>query len=142
MVDLLLGTEASRFIIHLTSTDSLVPLARRIQGAGREVYVGVVIGDDLSGIDAVADVLDGVQCMGIKNIGKQGEVYDERVLTLIHHVHRRYPSLPVAVDGGVSVHTLPQLIESGVSQFAVGSALFHGDVDQNFLDLMRCIESC
>lgn len=122
---------ARRVTVHLSSTKQIDRCLRQVRDAGSEAYVGVVIDDDVQPLEAIADHLDGVQCMGIKDIGRQGEPYDHRVLTLMRTVRTLCPSAPIAVDGGVSPKTIPELLEAGAGCLAIGSALFRGDVSRN-----------
>lgn len=138
-LDVWLSSGADRYIIHLSSTRDLSSCVERIRSFGSEVYVAVVIGDVLEDLSFIADRIDGVQCMGIASVGRQGEPYDSRAAGLVRSVRERYPSLPVSVDGAVSVHTVPVLLEAGASQFVVGSALFSGDVDSNFSALLSAV---
>ena len=126
-----LESDVQRVIVHLSSTKRLAACARQVRDAGREVYVGVTVNDLLDGLQDVAEQIDGVQCMGIAEVGKQGEPFDERVFDLIGRVQTLCPSLPVAVDGGVSPLHIPPLLDDGVSSLVIGSALFRGDVDTN-----------
>lgn len=135
LLGLWLVTDAVRFIVHRMSTKYLTFCVNRIKDDGREVYVGLTSDDTPKSIESVADSIDGVQCMGIAQIGKQGEPYDERIETLIAAIRDAYPDLLIQIDGGVSVQTIPRLSEAGATRFAVGSALFTGDAEKNFSDL-------
>lgn len=68
--------------------------------------------------------VDFVQCMGIADIGHQGEPFDERVLGKIKEIGDAYPGLPIAVDGGVNLLNAPLLIEAGATRLVVGSAIW------------------
>ncbi|MDE0243569.1 MAG: thiamine phosphate synthase [Candidatus Kaiserbacteria bacterium] len=131
VLDQWLLSGARRVSVHLSSTRHIKRCLQQVRDAGSEAYVGVVIDDDISTLETVSDHLDGIQCMGIKDIGRQGEPYDRRVLNLMQAVQDLCPGVPVAVDGGVSPKTIPELIEAGASCLAVGSALFRGDVSGN-----------
>ncbi|MCY4577199.1 MAG: hypothetical protein OXB96_02070 [Candidatus Kaiserbacteria bacterium] len=132
-------TDATRFIIHRASTQYVSYCVNRVKDDGREVYLGLTAHDTLEGVASVLEVVDGVQCMGIAELGKQGEPYDERIETLIAAIHNAYPALPIQADGGVSVQTAPRLLAAGVTQFAVGSALFQGDVAENLTTLQQAV---
>jgi ribulose-phosphate 3-epimerase len=54
---------------------------------------------------------DYVQFMGIAKIGKQGEPFDKRVLPKISAFRKKYPDMPLQVDGGVSFETAPLLLQ-------------------------------
>ena len=133
-------TDAVRFVIHRMSTKYLTYCVSRVKEEGHEVFIGLTGDDTLAGIGSVIDVIDGVQCMGIEQIGKQGEPYSERIESLVQEIRDAYPELPIQIDGGVSAQTIPRLLEAGATQFAVGSALFSGDVEQNFSDLQHLCE--
>ena len=130
-------TDATRLIVHRTSTQYVSYCVNRVKDDGREVYLGLTANDTFEGVTSVLEMIDGVQCMGIAEIGKQGEPYDERIETLIVKIREAYPTLPIQVDGGVSVQTMPRLLRAGATQFAVGSALFRGDVKENFVKLQE-----
>ena len=132
-------TDATRLIIHRASTQYVSYCVNRVKEDGREVYLGLTAADTVAGVASVLELVDGVQCMGIAEIGKQGEPYDERIETLIVDIHKAYPKLPIQVDGGVSAQTMPRLLSAGVERFAVGSALFRGDVKENFSILQKVV---
>ena len=135
----LLATRVSRCIIHLTATRMLSSCIQLVRDAGREVYIGVVIDDNLADLEPYLFHVDGIQCMGIRHIGAQGEPFDERVLDLINAVRQLRPEVPITVDGGVSSSSLPMLVEAEVTHFAVGSALFRGDPEENYATLMELV---
>lgn len=130
-------TDATRLIIHRASTQYVSYCINRVKEDRREVYLGLTIEDTLAGVASVLAMVDGVQCMGIAEIGKQGEPYAERIETLIADIRQARPSLPIQVDGGVSAQTISRLLDAGATQFAVGSALLQGDVEENFSALQE-----
>ena len=132
-------TDATRLIIHRASTQYLSYCINRVKDDGREVYLGLTARDTLEGVASALDIVDGVQCMGIAEIGRQGVPYHEQIEVLIADIHKAYPSLPIQVDGGVSAQTIPRLLEVGAVQFAVGSALFQGDVKKNMTALQESV---
>jgi len=136
-LDLWLSVNAKRYIIHLSSTKNILKCINLIRESGKEVYIGVSIGDDVSILKECIEHIDGVQCMGISNIGSQGEPYDSRVFQLIESVKEINSDIPISVDGGMSVNTISMLSCLGISQFVVGSALYKGDVEKNFTELLK-----
>ncbi len=71
-----------------------------------------------------AGLVTSVQCMGIVKIGMQGQPFDERTLTNIEVLRARYPKLPIAVDGGVTLENAKKLIDAGATRLVIGSAIF------------------
>ena len=66
---------------------------------------------------------------------------------LVTDIHRAYPSLPIQIDGGISVQTMPRLLEVGATQFAVGLSTISGRYPREFYDIagvrtcthMKCV---
>ena len=81
-----------------------------------------------------------VQVMGIKTIGKQGELLDPHVFTLIKNLTILYPGIEIQVDGGVNETNIAQLREAGVTKFVCGSAVFNGDPKTNIEKLKSLIQ--
>ncbi|MEX0930608.1 MAG: hypothetical protein WDZ79_02925 [Candidatus Paceibacterota bacterium] len=70
------------------------------------------------------DGIDFIQCMGIERIGYQGQEFDERVLENVSELRRRYPEMPISVDGSVNLDTAGELVEAGATRLVAGSAIF------------------
>jgi len=100
---------------------------------GRGVKAGLAIGVDVS-IDVLEhfkDDIDSVQLMGIKQIGFQGQPFEESVIAKVTQLKEKYPDLIVSIDGGVNFETAPKLAEAGADMLVVGSAIFNqGDVPE------------
>ncbi|MEO6536330.1 MAG: HisA/HisF-related TIM barrel protein [Candidatus Paceibacterota bacterium] len=125
---------ASRLTIHAETTHNLPKLIQDFQttyGHDKDfapdlLSLGLAINIPTSTtlIEPFLDRVDYVQFMGIASIGKQGEPFDRLVLPKIAAFHRKYPDMPIQVDGGVSLATAPSLLSAGVSRLVVGSALW------------------
>jgi len=72
---------------------------------------------------AYAQYADGVQLMGIKQIGAQGQPFNNEVLKNIAIVKKKYPDKPITVDGSVNTDTIKQIVEAGADRVIVGSAI-------------------
>ena len=70
-------------------------------------------------------MVDFVQCMGIANIGFQGEEFDERVLNQIKELRSQYKELIISVDGSVNEITAPLLVKAGANRLVIGSAVMN-----------------
>lgn len=71
--------------------------------------------------------LNYVQVMGIREIGKQGEKFDQEVLGLIKNLKDFFTDnkidLPIFVDGGMNEKSIVKCKEVGAEFFVVGSVL-------------------
>lgn len=94
--------------------------------AARELgYVaGVAINPDtsLATLDSIVDKAEFVQFLGI-HPGGQGRHFISSVLGKIADFKRRYPKIPVQVDGGVNDQNIMQLLQLGVNSVVIGSAI-------------------
>lgn len=70
-----------------------------------------------------AHYADGIQLMGIKEIGAQGQPFDDSVLEIIKTVKNTYPDKPITVDGSVNAETIERVVQSGADRVIVGSAI-------------------
>jgi ribulose-phosphate 3-epimerase len=118
---------------HAESTPNLPELFDYMQrqygpGAGfssQLVSFGVAINiaSDLALIESSLPHISYVQFMGIAEIGKQGQPFDERVFEKMRIFHNKYPDIPIQVDGGVSLRNAKKLIALGATSLVVGSGL-------------------
>ncbi len=113
-----------RIIFHIESAkkpEEIIKTCREFN-----VEVGVAIGVSTS-LDSLADLegqIDVLQCMGINQVGFQGQPFDVRVINKVREVKKRFPRTPVSVDGGISLKNFKKLKEAGADRLVIGSALF------------------
>jgi ribulose-phosphate 3-epimerase len=69
-------------------------------------------------------VVVALQIMTIKTIGAQGQKFDDRCIALIEKMKAENPDMPIRVDGGISDKNIEQLMDLGVTDFVIGSAIF------------------
>jgi len=93
--------------------------------------LSIQLDTDLSVLAPHIARIDYVQFMGIATIGRQGALFDSRVVAKIREFKKIYPTVPVQVDGGVSLTTAPELLAAGAERLVVGSALWHAsDIEE------------
>ncbi|MBP9818543.1 MAG: hypothetical protein KBC87_01100 [Candidatus Pacebacteria bacterium] len=144
-VDRWIAAGAMRLVVHLDSIeyDAFLDLARNIEEKGVEMVLGFGVDSSLEKLKKYIDAAEGtnvevntiknnkvinwIQCMGIEKIGFQAQPFDVRVLENIKKIKEMYPAMMISVDGGVNLHTAPQLVEAGADRLVVGSALFTSD---------------
>jgi ribulose-phosphate 3-epimerase len=122
---------ASHIILHATAPGASEALQQLVElheeGGAFSVKTGIALGahatpDDLEPFEAQYDF---VQVMGVEKEGHQGEPFDpdQKALFLVERLHRRYPTLPIQVDGGVNESNIRDLVTAGATRLAVGSAI-------------------
>jgi ribulose-phosphate 3-epimerase len=132
-VDDWIAAGAARLIVHIESTDNLSRIIDDFRNrfplsseslASVEIGVAIGIGTDLSRLTPYLDIIDYVQCMGISQIGYQGQPFDNRVINIVAELRERSPETIISVDGGVNAETAPRLLAAGANRLVVGSAIF------------------
>ncbi len=127
---------ASRIIVHIESTEKMEDIIRDVSAyvtrAKDEDIMVVSLGIAINTttppetIDPYVPDIDFVQCMGIAEIGKQGEPYDPRVLEQLRTLRERHPTLALSVDGSVHLDNASELVEAGADRLVSGSEIFGG----------------
>jgi ribulose-phosphate 3-epimerase len=119
---------AKRIIFHLEAEDekelkgfidSIDPYTRE----NLEIGIAINTTTEIEKLFPFINSIDFVQCMGIENIGFQGEAFDERVLGQIKGLKKEYSDLIISVDGCVNEETAPKLVEAGANRLVAGSVL-------------------
>lgn len=120
---------ARRIVFHLEAENDIEKFREFLEGLDmytkENVDIGVAINTTtpIESLEPIILHVDFVQCMGIENIGMQGEPFDERVLEQIKTLRATYPELIISVDGSVNEKTAPLLVNAGANRLVVGSAL-------------------
>lgn len=94
---------------------------------GWEAYLGLDLYTSEDGIDEDSWLdVDGLMLMSVE-AGNQEEVFNPQIfhkLKEIRAAHPRAAQLPIIIDGGVKLANLGQILQHGVDQVSVGSALW------------------
>ena len=140
-LDFFLKLGAKRLVFHIEAEGKDQELLEFIEGIDFYIrdntQIGIAINPNtpIENILPLLNVVDFVQCMGIENIGFQGEPFDERVFDHIKRLRSEHEGIIISVDGGVNFDTAPRLIDAGVDRLVIGSAIFksgdiHGAIEE------------
>lgn len=125
-----LALAPTRVVLHLESFENEAQVRggiEMVRARSARTIIATLNDTPLEHLLALVPHIDGVQCMGIAEIGRQGNAFDERVLTRIHTIRQNYPELSITVDGSVNTDTILLLKRAGADRFVVGSAIFNSD---------------
>ncbi len=118
---------ASRIVLHAEAKGDVVGAIEKIAG---KVEVGLAFNIDSEVViptGVPAESVNFFQLMGIDKIGYQGQHFDEKVIQKIKSTKKKYPDMPISIDGGVSLETAPSLIAAGADRLIAGSAIFDSE---------------
>lgn len=134
---------ATRLVVHTKSSgvrETLLSYQHsRGEGSGR-VLLGIALQNTESpnALWQFDGLYDFVQVMGIKKVGYQGQPFEERTLGLLERLREEFPLLPLAVDGGVRMENISQLVGAGANRLVVGSLILsREDVKQALREILE-----
>lgn len=125
--DIYMKLGPKRIIFHLGAQKNVKDFEHFLEGLDMYIRDNVEIGiafkpnDDLSVIARLADKVDFLQCMGIDEIGLQGQEFNEKVIENIKFLKNNLPGVILSVDGGINLENAEMLLKAGVDRIAVGS---------------------
>jgi ribulose-phosphate 3-epimerase len=135
--------QPARIVIHLESVQDHVKLFLSLEQIRGIIEIGLSISNDTDDLllEKYIEDCDFVQFMGISKIGFQEQSFDERVIERISYFHRKYPNLPISVDGSVNIETIKQLYDAGATRFVIGSAIYKsGKPEENIENFKKILE--
>lgn len=125
-----LAQHPTRVVLHIEGFASDADIARAVamaRSGGSKAVLASLNDTPLERLLAFAPHIDGIQCMGIAEIGRQGNPFDTRVLERIRTIRGKHPTLPISVDGSVNKDTILRLRAAGANRFIIGSGIFNTD---------------
>jgi ribulose-phosphate 3-epimerase len=144
---------AKRLVIHLESSKNIKDLIKDLRekygwygDSPLVVEIGLAVNMNTPNeeifeyLDPNTDgrsLVDFVQFMGIREIGFQGQLFDERVLAKIRELRHMYPDTIISVDGGVTLENAHDIVEAGVNRLISGSAIYESGDIKEVIENMR-----
>lgn len=130
----------SRIIGHVeafTSDEMIEEFIELGRSTMTEVFLALAPSTDVGRVKKWIHKIDGVQFMGIENVGHQGQPFAEEILAKISLLRADFPDLTIAVDGGVSDETAAELIEAGANVLSSGSFIFNASNPKEAIEYLK-----
>lgn len=130
----------SRIVVHAhsVSPEAYLAFLQEHNSVRSFIHFGIAftILDSVEKYSELLEHVDFVQCMGIAEVGKQGQEFEEEVLSQIQKVKELQPDMVVSIDGGVNPNTAEQLLQAGADRLVSGSFLAGSlDIAESIEDL-------
>ena len=139
MISIFASSGAKRIAIHPQTTRHLNYSLNLIREHSCLSGIALNPGDDLQVIHFCQHQLDYVLIMTV-NPGFGGQKLLPDVIEKIKILKKQYPTLPIMVDGGVSLQNISTLKNAGVEDFVIGSSLFHAkNFPQSISDFLNLV---
>ena len=101
--------------------------------SARRAQLGIAVSNDKT-IDFHADMIRKavslygnnvfIQVMGIRNVGEQGQIFDESATERIRALKQQFGDMSLQVDGGMTPETASLVMNAGAETIVVGSYIF------------------
>ena len=134
-----LKSGVKRIYIHYESTHRKAELIEQIKRAGIEVGFALDIVTPYTFIESFIPNLDAVLIMTVRP-GKSGQKFREETLSKVRNLHKKYPNLPIGVDGGVNPDTAKQILEAGATRLCSGSYVLESADTQQAIETLKNIK--
>lgn len=123
-----------QLIFHVESAEGWEPIFEQARARGFAIGLAAEPETPPSSYSNLLPLLDRFQAMGGKS-GFGGQKFNPAVLETVKRVRENFPELPISIDIGVNVETVPEMIKAGVTILVAGSAIFKAE------DIAEAIES-
>ena len=139
------GAGADRIIVHQEACPHLHRVLQSIRERKIEAGVSINPGTPVGVLGEVLHMTDFIQIMTV-NPGWGGQKFIESQLEKIRQLHdllqERKLKIPIAVDGGISIATAPQVVNAGATVLVAGSSLYNDKaaVADNITALRKSVE--
>lgn len=125
--------QPERVVLHYGSTERLDEILGYFTDTDIEFGLGVHLDSDLDTVHGV--LAEGgftyVQVMGIEKVGFGGQALSDKVYEVLGRLRADFPTLPLAVDGGVKRAHARMLVDAGATRLTVGSGIFNDCEDMS-----------
>lgn len=128
--------KANRISIHNDATVHLDRSLQLIKSFNIKAGLALNPATDPSIIEWCKSYLDYILVMTV-NPGFGGQKLIESVISKIEYIHKKYPNIPICIDGGVNVSNIKILATAGAQEFIAGSAIFNTDNYKDTINQMR-----
>jgi len=128
---------AERIVVQYEAFDTdeecssfLLKYAEHFEGQDHlKVEVGLAVGLDTPISKVLDHVLecDFIHLMSIRELGAQGNEFEEGVFEKIAELRSSYPETIISIDGGVNLENAERLIEAGADRLVVGSYIWKAE---------------
>ena len=113
-----------RVIIHAEIDKPLKPILAYAKNLGLDVGLALNPETPIKIIKPLVHLLDTILIMGV-HPGASGQSFlGKKILKKIKKVTKKYPNIPISVDGGINQDSVQSIINAGAQQLCVSSVIW------------------
>ncbi len=111
-----------RAILHVERQARLADIIRDFRRQGISVSLAISMGTPIARIKPYLRLIRALHVMAVRP-GRYQARFLPQAVSRISLLHRRYPRLPISVDGGMNRRTIPLALAAGAQRIVVGSGV-------------------
>ncbi len=120
---------AARIFFHAEAATDAASIIEEVHSAGLEVGMSLNPSTAPDILEEYIPKLDAVLFLGVEP-GFQGQPFHEEIIGRVAGLRKRYPTLPIEVDGGIKQGIARRLVQAGATRIITGSAVFGGGPEE------------
>jgi len=110
--------------VHIEAEDLNKEQIIYLRQRDKRVGISLNADTDISRLEPYLDIVNYIQFMTTSTPGKQGGDLPDSILAKISKFKRIYPEIRVQADGGINQDNIQKVLQSGVDDVVIGSAIF------------------
>lgn len=135
-----IDTPASRIFVHYEAVQNLEEDLMVLDMSTTQSGLSLKLDTPLAVVEKFIDRIDDIQLMSIAKLGHYGASFEEKVLSRIAELKKKYPKIKINVDGGISENNIEAISIAGATNAVVGSAIWDsGDVSAEIQRLQELV---
>lgn len=112
-----------RLVVHVESAGNIQEVIDRVVSSGKEISLACNPETPFQIFEPYIQKVNGVLLLSVTP-GKQGQPMQTDVLEKVKEIKKRFPHIPVAIDGGVNRENIDRVVQAGADEIIVGSAIW------------------
>jgi ribulose-phosphate 3-epimerase len=128
--------KVTRISTQVESKVNIEKFIKRAKELGYRVGLSLNPETEVTQVEPYLNDIDYLQLMSVTPGGK-GRSFNEDILLKIKTFKNVHPNIPVQVDGGIKEHILPQLLNIGVDNVVMNTALFDSENPKETLTRLK-----
>lgn len=127
-------------VVHrevFSSLQSLSKTLRKIKNLGLRAGIAINPETPLSKIEGIVGPLTDMVLVMSVHPGFGGQKFIQSILPKIKMLRKKFPTLPIEIDGGINEKTVKLAREAGANIIVAGSAVFHAKNRKKAIDSLK-----
>ncbi len=126
--------------VHLEACSNVEETLEWIHSLGRRAGLSIKPSTPIKAVEPYLDKIDMLLVMTVEP-GFGGQKYlpasTQRIREARNLIQEKGLNVDIEVDGGITKENVSMVLEAGANVVVAGSAIFHGDIEENVRDMME-----